>query len=101
VHCDSEEPTSKRAKLISESDNRQTMISNLPTLAVVTLSTGGNPKLECNASPFKSERKTQNSKSTPIPIIKNPNSKLTNRKKEKMIFRIDLDLKAEQCDPAT
>jgi len=84
VHCDSEEPTSKRAKLISESDNRQTIISNLPTLAVVTLSMGGNPRLECNASPSNSERKTQNSKSTPIPIITNRNSELRKRKKEKL-----------------
>jgi hypothetical protein len=38
------------------------VISNLPTLAVATLSAGGNPTLECNASPFISEHKFQNSK---------------------------------------
>jgi hypothetical protein len=35
------------------------VISNLPTLAVATLSAGGNPTLECNASPFISEHKIQ------------------------------------------
>lgn len=32
-----------------------TVISSLPTLAVATLSAGGNPTLECKASPSISE----------------------------------------------
>lgn len=41
-----------------------TTISNFPTLAVVTFSAGGNPRLACKASPFistKLEKNKQNS----------------------------------------
>lgn len=35
------------------------MISNLPTFAVATFKAGGNPILECKASPFKSDNQNQ------------------------------------------
>lgn len=49
----------------------RTIISNFPTLAVVTLSAGGNPTLECKASPLISAAIIQTQKKK-TPAI-NPN----------------------------
>lgn len=76
--------------------NNHTVISSFPTRAVVTLRAGGNPRLECNASPFISTShykfRSHNRQSSKI-LHKN---KTISKKKNMMK---NLDWRAAQCDP--
>lgn len=72
----------KNKKSLNSENELQTIISNLATLAVATLIAGGNPTLECNASPFKSEGRIH-TLTNRNQVLNNPNSKIKEEKIEK------------------